>query len=224
MAALCMVAALCSGLLPSAPPTHHSVEFSRAGKNNRLAWLALMALVVSFGSMAGLWAFTERIGVDLGVGADRVSEVLSLSLLCSLGVTLAAAWLGSRYGRASILIGGTGLILASLYLFAGDRAAHHYLLSVCLMSAGWNFALPYQMGLIGEADVSGRVTAGMAAALALGGALGPAIAGGTLSEGSFYALYVLVAVGVVLGAVIFLWVLSRLSGEDAVTSAVANSD
>ena len=69
----------------------------------------------------------------------------------------------------------------------------------------WNFPMAYQMGMIASADERGHVAVLMPAALAVGGALGPAAAGALLTGVNGYApLYALFAGAVALGLAAFL--------------------
>jgi hypothetical protein len=80
-----------------------------------------------------------------------------------------------------------------------------YLVGVVLADGLWNFPMAYQMGLIASADDRGHVAVLMPAALAVGGALGPAVAGAALNGAHGYSsLYALFAGAVALGLAAFI--------------------
>jgi hypothetical protein len=87
-----------------------------------------------------------------------------------------------------------------------------YLLGIVLAGGLWNFPMAYQMGMIASSDRRGHVAELMPAALAVGGALGPALAGALLTGGQGYLpLYALFAAGTVLGLAAFLVLGRRLA-------------
>ena len=48
-----------------------------------------------------IWGFSERIGVDSGLGAETVGSILSLSILAGFGAALIAAVIGNKYGHVA---------------------------------------------------------------------------------------------------------------------------
>jgi predicted MFS family arabinose efflux permease len=70
------------------------------------------------------------------------------------------------------------------------------------------------MGLISSADATGRVASLIPAALSLGGAIAPAVAGSLLTGLSYTPLYILTAVTMLVGLAAFLVLAQRLERSD----------
>jgi cytochrome P450/predicted MFS family arabinose efflux permease len=159
---------------------------------DRLPWLGLGALLVSFGGLSALWAFLAQVAPSFGVDAETQSAVLTAGLVVSGAAGLAAAGLGDRFGRTLPLAAGMLLAIAGAGALLLGHGLAAYAAGVLLAVGLWNFPMAYQMGLIASADGHGRVAVLMPAALAIGGALGPMLAGGLLAGGGGYApLYAL---------------------------------
>jgi hypothetical protein len=89
-----------------------------------------------------------------------------------------------------------------------------YLVGVVLAVGVWNFPMAYQMGMIASADERGHVAVLMPAALAIGGALGPVLAGAVLTDGHGYSpLYALFAVATGAGLAAFVMLGRRLASS-----------
>jgi MFS family permease len=142
--------------------------------------------------------------------------LLTLGLAVSGVAGLTAAGLGDRYGRAQPLIIGMALSIVGIaVLLLGDGVAGYAigaLFAVCL----WNFPMAYQMGLIASADPNGRVSVLMPAALAIGAAFGPTLAGALVSIGhSYIPLYALFTVATAASLAAFAVVARRVSNRSA---------
>ena len=176
------------------PPEARFAMLRRAGARGPLVrdglpWLGLAALFVSFGGLSALWAFLAQVAPSFGVGRETASGVLTLGLVVSGLAGLAAAAIGDRFGRVAPLAAGMLLAIAgAAALWAGHGAAA-YVAGVLLGAGLWNFALAYQMGMIASADGHGRVAVLMPAALAIGGAMGPMLAGALLTGAGYRPLY-----------------------------------
>jgi cytochrome P450/predicted MFS family arabinose efflux permease len=204
------------------PPDERFGMRRRAGARSsltrdRLAWMGLGALLVSFGGLSALWAFLAQAAPSFGVDADTQSAVLTVALVVSGAAGLAAAGIGDRFGRALPLAAGmlAAIVGAGALLMGHGLAA--YGAGVVLAVGLWNFPMAYQMGLIASADGHGRVAVLMPAALAVGGALGPMLAGALLSQGGGYRpLYGLFAVATAASLAAFVLVARRVSAAGGV--------
>lgn len=164
---------------------------SRAGgRNNKAAWLASFGLLVQFAAFAGLWGFMERIGAATGATTEAVGSILSFSLVAGFGGALAGTWIGSRWGQLKPLVICLLLtITAVLILILAGKDVRAFAMAACLINALLQFFVIYQMGLVTEVDLTGRMTVLMAFILALGGALGPGAFGIIKSDTSFEPAY-----------------------------------
>jgi cytochrome P450/predicted MFS family arabinose efflux permease len=167
-------------------------------------WLGLAALFISFGGLSALWAFLAQIAPSFGVGQSATAVCLTVGLVVSGLAGLAAAAIGDRFGRAKPLAAGMLLAIVGVAALAWGHGLAAYLIGAVLAVGLWNFPLAYQMGLIASSDGNGRVAVLMPAAVAIGGALGPTLAGGLLAGGHGYApLYALFAAATMAGLAAF---------------------
>ena len=208
------VAALCG--LPAIPPRRAlTPPEQRFGMTRRASarapflrdwapWLGLAALFVSFAGLSALWAFLARIAPSFGIGGATTAAVLTAGLLVSGLAGLAAAGLGDRFGRVKPLVAGMLLAIAGVAMLQWGHGLAGYLAGLLLAAGLWNFPLAYQMGLIASSDGNGRVAVLMPAALAIGGAIGPILAGALLTGGHGYLpLYCLFAIATAAGLAAF---------------------
>lgn len=150
-------------------------------------WLGLAALFVSFSGLSALWAYVSQLAPTFGVDAHATENVLTVALVVSGSGGLAAALIGDRFGRATPLAIGMALAICGVAALQWGHGFAPYLIGVVLTGGLWNFPIAYQMGMIASADERGNVAVLMPAALAVGGALGPLLAGGLLSGAQGYA-------------------------------------
>ena len=181
---------------------------------DRLPWVGLGALLISFGGLSALWGFLAQVAPSFGVGEAAQSAVLTAGLVVSGGAGLAAAGLGDRFGRTWPLVVGMLLAIAGAVALLMGHGLTAYTAGVLLAGGFWNFPMAYQMGLIASADGHGRVAVLMPAALAIGGALGPMLAGSLLTEGGGYApLYGLFIAATAASLAAFAWLSRRIAAK-----------
>ncbi|MEO1964666.1 MFS transporter [Hyphomonas sp.] len=178
-------------------------------------WLGLSALFVSFAGVAALWAFVSQLAPTFGVSTEEADGVLTTALIVSGVAGVAAAFLGDRVGRATPLAFGMALAIAGVATLGLGKGLSAYFIGVVLAGGCWNFPLAYQMGMIASADGRGNVAVLMPAAIAVGGALGPVIAGSLIATANGYMpLYAFFAVAATVGLAAFVVLGRRLaSGE-----------
>jgi predicted MFS family arabinose efflux permease len=181
------------------PPEQRFAMTRRAGGSppflrDWAPWLGLTALFVSFAGLSALWAFVSQIAPTFGISGPAADGALTTTLVVSGAAGLAAAFLGDKLGRAKPLAVGLLLAIAGVAALQWGHGFNAYLLGIVLAGGVWNFPMAYQMGMIASADGRGHVAVLMPAALAIGGALGPTLAGALLGGGHGYGpLYALFA-------------------------------
>ncbi|HWA62016.1 MAG TPA: MFS transporter [Caulobacteraceae bacterium] len=191
------------------PPDQRFAMARRAGTSapflrDCAPWLGLSGLFVSFTGMAALWAFLARLAPTFGVDERAASDVLTVGLIVSGVAGLGAAFLGDRFGRVKPLAVGMILAIAGVAALVLGHGLVAYATGAVLAAGLWNFPMAYQMGMIASADGHGRVAVLMPAALAIGGAMGPVLAGALLGGGSGYGpLYALFAAATAAGLAAF---------------------
>ena len=179
-------------------------------------WSGLAGLFVSFAGLSALWAFVTQIAPTFGVGDQAASGAFMAALVASGAAGIAAAVMGDRFGRARPLAAGLVLAIAGAAALQWGHGFSGYLAGVVLAVGLWNFPMAYQMGMIASADERGHVAVLMPAALAIGGAVGPVLAGALLANAHGYApLYALFAGATAAGLAAFIALGRRLALKTA---------
>jgi len=183
MGVLCVAVIPLYWLLPdAATPASDIGHRPRHATSAPLATLGGILLISICGQ--GVWAFTERIGVRVGLGLGEIAGVLALANLvgCWIG-SGAAALVGTRFGRSAPLALSVAALGVSQWLLVNARSPMEYQASQIAWGLAFYVALPYVMGLAAALDRQGRWTVAAGGVAILGSALGPAAAGLTLQHG-----------------------------------------
>ncbi len=178
-------------------------------QKNWPTWLALVALMIYFAGPSGIWAFVERIGSSNALATDTIGICLSFSLLGGALGALSAAFLGDRFGRTVPLILSTVLLLVVILIYSLPLTVTVFALASFLFSYGWNYGLPYQMGIVVSLDKHGKLAVMMSSFISLGAIIGPALGGMLIMSEGYSGLYVSMALAIVLGLVLFLLLLNK---------------
>ena len=157
------------------------VREATAGGFNFLPGALLASLIMFSAGLGGVWAFMERIGSSAGFSTTDIGSALAVSALVGGLGALVAAVLGTRLGRLLPIVFALLLQMATCFLLATRSDWYSYLLAVALFNFCWNLALPYMMGAIAEADLSGRFMVLIPAAQTGGYAIGPMMVGLTMA-------------------------------------------
>jgi predicted MFS family arabinose efflux permease len=175
-------------------------------------------LVLTAGESA-VWAFLERIGLRAGVSPPSIGALLgAITLLGLLGAAL-AAWLGTRLGRRLPIGVGIAFQAAACWSIAHADVTPAYVLGCIGYGLSFFFVQPYLLGTAAVVDPDGRVAAGYAGVVLVGGAIGPASGGALVEAFSYEALgwQILAASAVALAAIWPLAVrLDRASSSSAI--------
>ncbi|MBS0292326.1 MAG: MFS transporter [Proteobacteria bacterium] len=164
-----------SGPRPAADPTGTTTP--PQGRMPAAAWMALAVFWLFLVGNIGLWAFLERIGASLKVGAGEMGLVFAvLKLLGSVAAFFVAA-LGARVAAgiawALTLAGLTG----GIALLATAQGFVPYAAGAWLWEFAFTCGCVLQTAHIARSDASGRAVVLVPAAFALGSMVGPGLAG-----------------------------------------------
>ena len=174
-------------------------------------WMPATALASSllfFTGIAATWAFLERVAVVRGLPAESVGVVLSTGLIISGIGGFAAAGIGDRWGRLFPMLFITCVNLASLWALVVLEGVAGYALGSCAFLFTINFTLAYTFGLTAEVDARGKFVVLSAAALSVGGIVGPGI-GGRLAEYSGFGSLLLFSAICMLASLLCYWLVDR---------------
>jgi predicted MFS family arabinose efflux permease len=179
-------------------------------KASPLVIVGLLALLFYFGGIAGVWAFLERIANDGNMDPAVVGNLLVVALASTIVGPIVAAIVGDRFGRIVPQVVGTVIVLATFVLLAGEITVMKYGIVMALMPGAWYFVIAYQMGIIADADNSGRYAALMSSALGLGAFFGGPIVGSVAQASGFASAYIFAGTTAVIGTGLSCWLVSRL--------------
>lgn len=170
--------------------------------------IALVGIAIYFIGQTGIWGFLERIAVSKNMDNEFIGIVLAAVLvLCSLGAFLAMK-VGNRFGIVKPMLFGSALFFISLVLWVISDNKWMYALSALIYANAWNFCLPYQLLAVNKTDKDGSYAAMIPAFQSIGGAVGPAMAGILIFEGSFNYVYLMAIFTTLLSLAIF-WVVAK---------------
>jgi len=169
-----------------------------------------------FVAATSVWAFVERIGVNAGFSSGFIGTALGFSTIVSIAGAFAASWLAGRVGRIwPMVIAALGQIACLPLLVEGVSPAV-YVVAVLLYSVFWNLWVPFQMGVIAEADTSGRFVVLITFFQAAGVAIGPVLATRFLSGDNYLAVNWMGGIFAVLSLLLFVPItLRRAAGSPA---------
>ncbi len=175
--------------------------------------LALFGCFFFFFNVGCYWAYIELMGRDAGLQAETVGNLLALGVSMGILGALAASWSEERFGLLKPLaIGALGTCLAVLVL--GDAfTALEFGVSVAIYNLVWNLSLAFQYTAVARVDHTGSSVAAAPAFHAVGGAVGPAVAGLLFPLMGFLAVNMLVATSVLLSFACFFGALSLYRRE-----------
>lgn len=178
--------------------------------SNLLVWIGLGGLVFFYAGQTGVWVFIERIGVSRGFDSVMIARALAFTIFATGVGGLAAGALGDRFGRIISMAGGFLGFLASATVMLGSENFGMFFAAMCLYGGAWQFVVVYQIAIVANADVSGRLSVLVAAAAAVGSTIGPAAAGYAAGSETFIALFVLAGVISAAGIVCSIFVHRRI--------------
>lgn len=175
-----------------------------------LVFLALAVQLVWYVGVGGFWPFVERIGVASAFSAADVGEALAMSTALGLGGALFASWVGDGWGRFMLFLVAIAIQVITTSLLIGAKS---WWLFVALFSAYqvlWNFAVPFVLGAVSRADVSGRFSVLIPVAQGLGLSIGALVAGALITRAGLASVGYLTAITGVASVGFFFVVLRRL--------------
>ncbi|MCR8923084.1 MFS transporter [Dasania sp. GY-MA-18] len=170
---------------------------------NPKALLSVAACFLFFFNIGSVWTYIERMGVASNLSTESASTLLAIAAMIAIIGSLAASYLGDRYGRIRPLGLATAGIVLAVYGLSFTISAEFYFMAALLYAAMWNFSMPYQYAAVNQCDPSGKAVALTPAFQTLGGAMGPAAAGLLISNSNFIAVGHLATGGVVLSLCLF---------------------
>ena len=113
-----------------------------------------------FGVGAGsIYTFAERVGAQLALSQQLIGFIFSFCTVAGAGGSIAAAWVGLRWGRGLPLY--VSLIATGCACLALGSAWNSWVYAAGLMAfqVAYTSSIPYQFGTAAGLDPSGRLAA-----------------------------------------------------------------
>jgi len=151
-----------------------------AGDFRSMAWWCLFAIVMFNVAASAFWAYSERIGISLGMSARAVANTLTLCNLFSLTGGVFAYWLSRRWGQHRPQLAAIAAMMLIFCMWAMRITVPGYVAGVLIFFEVWSMTQVYQLGTLSGIDANGRYVALVPAAQGLGQSAGPFIAGALL--------------------------------------------
>ena len=209
---------LSSPFLAKVPPHGKKQESIQAGGvvtiQPHVVFIALLGLLLFFGGIAGIWAFMERFASEGDIDHTLAGQLLAVGVVSSALGPVIPAVLGDRFGRVLPLIIAATVVVLSLLILATPITLWKYGLILAVLPAAWYAGMAYQMGVIAEADVTGRYSVLMSAALGIGATLGPALLGLIKSASGLPVALGFAGAVALSGALVSIWVIRKLAAVE----------
>lgn len=149
------------------------------------ALFCLVAIGLFEAANMASFTYSERIGLQFSLDSGEIGTILGVATVLGIPAAFGVFLLGARFGRyVPIMLTGLTQSIALLLLMTGSSPST-YVISMCLMSLGWAFALPYFQAIEARIDPRGSVVVAGGFATSLGDFLGPVTAASLVRPGHF---------------------------------------
>ncbi|MEP1231255.1 MAG: MFS transporter [Litorimonas sp.] len=149
--------------------------------------LALLGVFVFYVGISAIWANFERIGHWAGFETLMIGNILSFTSLAALAGAACATLLAGRLNRGILLLAGLVLISGATFSLGLFSSITVYSIIGLVFAFAWMLTVPFLIASVNSNDETGGLMVFTNSAIAIGLALGPAIAG-VLIKGEHYNL------------------------------------
>ena len=174
------------------------------------AWAGLAILFVFFAGVSGLWAFLERMGQGVGSTPTQLGFMFAALKLIGAGSAFVAGAVGGKLGLRFPHIAVAVMILVGLFLLYVADSFEVYAAGAWIWEAGFSIGFCYQCAAVTRLDTSRRLVVFIPAALALGGTVGPGVAGFLRASAGDLPILVFTGIAAIVPAIAFLVLSSRM--------------
>ena len=143
--------------------------------NQRAAWTGVVGVLGFFMGIGSLWTFFSQIGIDAGLDSAAIGRGLGLGGLSGGVGALAAVLVAERAPRSLLLAVGLAAAAGAAVLLWSAINSASFAAAALLLLFSWNFTFPFMLGLLEEAESSGRFVPMGIAMSSFGFAGGPAL-------------------------------------------------
>jgi predicted MFS family arabinose efflux permease len=148
-------------------------------------WI-LLGIACHYMGGNSLWAFSERIGVGMGLDARAIGTTLLVGVLLTMIGPVAANFAQQQWGYTRPILAGVGIHCLSCVALGGAFFYEMYFVAFVLLNVTAFFLVPMYRALTAVIDPSGRVAAASIVVQTVGTAIGPFLASLALLAGGGY--------------------------------------
>lgn len=151
--------------------------------------IVILGTAAYFLAIGMVWAYLERVARAAGMSSQEVAVSLGAGYLISISGSLAAAWLGTRLGRALPMFIAGSVQIGMLVLFSNlerfENVASAFFAINIVFQFFWSYIIAYQIVIYSDVDDSGRFVATYGTSMHLALAFGPYV-GSKMVTGTDY--------------------------------------
>ena len=163
--------------MPVAGTAEHKRGMSSLpARARKLLPVGLLALLLFYTAVGGVWAYVERIANQAGFHPDFIGYALSSSSVVGVAGAGGATWLSKRLGRLVPSLFGYALLGIAILILLNMQSMVLYIVASFTFKFSWWFTSPYLLANMTTLDPSGRVAVLVNFVVACGMGTGPAIA------------------------------------------------
>lgn len=158
-------------------------------KNKVLGILSVVATLIFYIAIGGVWTFISSIGTQAKIDIHFVNSILAISTIVGILGCFLPSIVGGKINRKFALIFGYGVFFASLMFLFNQISNSDFVFAVIAFKFTWMFTIPFILATVGSLDSTGKLMNSVNLAIGAGLALGPVIAGKIIeSTGDFNLL------------------------------------
>ena len=220
---LLVTIALCLLSFPRSRKSSETGESIFATLLSGRALLVFGTTVIYYCGVSAVWAYLERIGVNLGLSSADVGDLLGIGFAISGLGSLATPWLSRLAGRVVTLTIAMAAQVITMAVLIGESSMDAYLLyatTSIIFQFFWSFSLPLLMDQFNRVDDTGRFIVLCASAFKVGEIVGPPLAAALITDGDYSAVLWL---GIGCMAITLLMALVTERNQASATTAMATA-
>ena len=169
----------------------------------------LIGIACLYMGVNSLWAFSERMGVSLGLDHHAIVKAfLAVAAITWIGPIAANYW-QRRVGYRKIILYGVMIQAAACFVFGGAQSYAVFFFSFVVLNIALLFLVPIYRALTAVLDPTGRLAAGSIVVQTVSTAVGPFIASLALLGGEGYFWVGVYATALALLSGVFAWGVAR---------------
>ncbi len=203
--ALCSLAGIAPALAGASRYAPLSSQGEQAGAPPLRGWIALLATLIFVSANGAVAVYLQRYALQAGLTPNVARTAVWVSLAAQVAGSGAATALAGKVRWFPVFVTATVLWLVAWTCFSLRIPAGPFIAANALAGLVGLFVSPFFVPLTIEADPSRRAAVQTGAAQLLGGAAGPLMAFGLVTERDAHRVLILGAVLLLSGLAIMAW-------------------